>query len=63
METVIGIKFNDFVIIATDMTAAHSIMVMKDGKTLIIIGTSIITTFYLNKTVKTYRRGQNVQYH
>lgn len=32
METVIGIKFNDFVLIATDMTAAHSIMVMKDGK-------------------------------
>lgn len=32
METVIGIKFNNFVLIATDMTAAHSIMVMKDGK-------------------------------
>lgn len=37
METVIGIKFNDFVLIATDMTAAHSIMVMKDGETFIII--------------------------
>lgn len=35
METVIGIKFNDFVLIATDMTAAHSIMVMKDGETLL----------------------------
>lgn len=35
METVIGIKFNDFVLIATDMTAAHSIMVMKDGETFV----------------------------
>ncbi|XP_050537845.1 proteasome subunit beta type-2-like [Daktulosphaira vitifoliae] len=32
METVIGIKFNNFVLIATDMTAAHSIMVMKDDE-------------------------------
>jgi len=37
METVIGIKFNDFVLIATDMTAAHSIMVMKDGNTIYLI--------------------------
>jgi 20S proteasome alpha/beta subunit len=44
METVIGIKFNDFVLIATDMTAAHSIMVMKDGESYILstrLGTSV----------------------
>ncbi|KAK9702444.1 Proteasome subunit [Popillia japonica] len=29
MECIIGIKFNDFVLIAADMTNAHSIIVMK----------------------------------
>ncbi|GJQ87882.1 hypothetical protein Trydic_g1152 [Trypoxylus dichotomus] len=29
MECIIGIKFNDFVLIAADMTSAHSIIVMK----------------------------------
>jgi 20S proteasome subunit beta 4 len=32
MDCLIGIKFNDFVIIAADMTNAHSIIVMKTGK-------------------------------
>lgn len=31
MECLIGIKFKDFVLIAADMTNAHSIMVMKTG--------------------------------
>ncbi|XP_022909087.1 proteasome subunit beta type-2-like [Onthophagus taurus] len=32
MECIIGIKFKDFVMIATDMTTAHSIMVMKSDE-------------------------------
>jgi 20S proteasome subunit beta 4 len=32
MECLLGIAFRDFVLIAADMTNAHSIMVMKDGK-------------------------------
>ncbi|XP_066152302.1 proteasome subunit beta type-2-like [Euwallacea fornicatus] len=32
MECLLGIKFNDFVIIAADRTAAHSIMVMKSDE-------------------------------
>jgi hypothetical protein len=32
MECLLGIAFRDFVLIASDMTNAHSIMVMKDGK-------------------------------
>jgi 20S proteasome alpha/beta subunit len=48
METVIGIKFNDFVLIATDMTAAHSIMVMKDGKTFLKL------VFYLPDSACTF---------
>jgi len=32
MECLLGIKFNDFVLIAADRTAAHSIMVMKSGE-------------------------------
>jgi 20S proteasome subunit beta 4 len=31
MECLLGIAFRDFVLIAADMTNAHSIMVMKDG--------------------------------
>lgn len=31
MDCLIGIKFNDFAIVAADMTNAHSIMVMKTG--------------------------------
>ncbi|KAG8236854.1 hypothetical protein J437_LFUL017219 [Ladona fulva] len=32
MECLIGIAFNDYVLIAADMTNAHSIMVMKDDE-------------------------------
>jgi hypothetical protein len=32
MECLLGIAFRDFVLIAADMSNAHSIMVMKDGK-------------------------------
>lgn len=32
MECLIGIKFNDFVLIAADMTSSQSIIVMKTGK-------------------------------
>jgi 20S proteasome subunit beta 4 len=32
MECLIGIAFKDYVLIAADMTNAHSIMVMKSGK-------------------------------
>jgi 20S proteasome subunit beta 4 len=31
MECLLGIAFNDFVLVAADMTNAHSILVMKDG--------------------------------
>lgn len=36
MECLIGIKFKDFVLVAADMTNAQSIMVMKDGKFLLV---------------------------
>ncbi|VVC28514.1 Proteasome beta-type subunit, conserved site,Nucleophile aminohydrolases, N-terminal,Proteasome [Cinara cedri] len=68
METVIGIKFNDFVLIATDMTAAHSIMVMKDDedKTYNITDTIVMGVTgepgdvprfaeYITQNVKLYR--------
>lgn len=32
MECLIGIQFKDFVMVAADMTNAHSIMVMKTSK-------------------------------
>lgn len=32
MECLIGIRCRDFVMLAADMTNAHSIMVMKTGK-------------------------------
>lgn len=31
MECLIGIQFNDFVLVAADMTTAQSIMVIKTG--------------------------------
>lgn len=72
METVIGIKFNDFVLIATDMTAAHSIMVMKDGeetfakrnKTLfvlkIVLNKIVNVIFIYTDEDKTYNITDNV---
>lgn len=36
MECLIGVKCNDFVMVAADMTNAHSIMVMKTGKKIFI---------------------------
>lgn len=32
METIIGIKGKDFVMLAADSSHPHSIMVLKDGK-------------------------------
>jgi hypothetical protein len=32
MECLLGISFRNFVLIAADMSNAHSIMVLKDGK-------------------------------
>jgi len=32
MECLIGIAFKDYVLVAADMTNAHSIMVMKNGQ-------------------------------
>lgn len=32
METIVGIKGKDFVMLAADSTHPHSIMVLKDGK-------------------------------
>lgn len=43
MECLIGIKFNDFVIIAADMTSSQSIIVMKTGK----LFNSNIILFYI----------------
>lgn len=31
-ECSIGVQFNDFLLVAADMTTAQSIMVMKNGK-------------------------------
>lgn len=36
MECLLGMKFKDFVMVASDMNNAHSIMVMKTGKMHII---------------------------
>lgn len=33
METLLGIKGPDFVMLAADTTHAHSVIVMKEGKT------------------------------
>lgn len=32
LQCLLGIQCNDFVMIAADQTASHSIMVMKDGE-------------------------------
>lgn len=32
METILGVKGKDFVMLAADSTHPHSIMVLKDGK-------------------------------
>lgn len=32
METIVGVKGKDFVMLAADSTHPHSIMVLKDGK-------------------------------
>lgn len=68
MECLLGIKFNDFVIIAADRTAAHSIMVMKSDENklyklsnklvLAVAGESGDTTQfaeYISKNIQLYK--------
>lgn len=42
METILGIKGNDFVMLAADCTQAHSIISLKEGILLFIILNSIL---------------------
>jgi 20S proteasome alpha/beta subunit len=46
MECLLGITFRDFVLIAADMTNARSIMVVKDGKSLIFIVCELVFAFF-----------------
>lgn len=36
METILGIKGEDFVMVAADCTQAHSIISLKEGKTIFL---------------------------
>ena len=38
MECLIGLRFNDFVLLAADTIDARSIVVMKHGKFLVLVG-------------------------
>lgn len=40
METIIGIKGKDFIMLAADSTHPHSIMVLKDGNLLVKLNVS-----------------------
>lgn len=44
METIVGIKGKDFVMLAADSTHPHSIMVLKDGKYLCLIFLRVINS-------------------
>lgn len=44
METIVGIKGKDFVMLAADSTHPHSIMVLKDGKYLCLTFLRVINS-------------------
>lgn len=37
METTLGIKGRDFVMVAADCTQAHSIIMMKEGRNFVLV--------------------------
>ncbi len=43
METILGIKGPDFVMLAADCTQAHSIIMMKEGKILVKQNENVLT--------------------
>lgn len=51
METILGIKGEDFVMVAADCTQAHSIISLKEGKIVLSIKISLFYQFiHLNLT-------------
>lgn len=52
METILGIKGEDFVMVAADCTQAHSIISLKEGKIVFSIEIPLFRPFvYLNLTI------------
>lgn len=62
MECLIGIKFNDFVLIAADMTNAHSILVMKSGNivNLMLCTFPTVLTLFISDYEKLYKLADNL---
>lgn len=62
METILGIKGEDFVMVAADCTQAHSIISLKEGKTILSIGISLFhQLIHLNLTKVSQKTLNNVQ--